>query len=124
MIRFAAAFAFGCLLVQSHAEDFRVGAATEIITPPVGAPMAGYYSERLATGTHDELLAKALVIEEDGAKAALVVCDLISLPRRVVEEARELITKTTGIKGERVMISATHSHTGPVLREGSPRSAA
>ena len=105
------------------AEDFRAGAATEIITPPTGAPMAGYYSERLAEGTHDDLLAKALVIEEDGAKAAVVVCDLISLPRRIVEEARELITRRTGIKGAHVMISATHTHTGPVVREGSPRSA-
>ena len=120
-MRFAAAFAFVCLLGPSQAEDFRAGAAIEIITPPAGAPMAGYYSERLAEGTHDDLLAKALVIEEDGAKAAVVVCDLISLPQRIVEEARELIAKRTGIKGEHVMISATHSHTGPVLRDSSPR---
>jgi hypothetical protein len=63
------------------------------------------------------------VIEQDGAKAAVVVCDLISLHRRLVEETRALITGTTGVKGEHVMISATHTHTGPVLREGSARSA-
>ena len=106
------------------AADFRAGAATEIITPPIGAPMAGYYSERAAEGVHDDLLAKALVIEQDGGKAAFVVCDLISFDRRLVQEARALISKNTGIKGEDVMISATHSHTGPVLREASPRSAA
>ena len=108
-------------VIPASGEDFRAGAAAVIITPPAGAPMAGYYSERLAEGTHDDLFAKALVIEEDGTNAALVVCDLISLPRRVVEEARVLIAKNTGIKGERVMISATHTHTGPVLRDTSPR---
>jgi hypothetical protein len=114
-----------CIILASavQAEDFRAGAAAVVITPPIGAPMAGYYNERLAEGTHDDLFAKALVIEEDGTNAALVVCDLISLPRRVIEEARELITRNTGIKGDRVMISATHTHTGPILRDASPRSA-
>lgn len=118
------AFLLFALLSRTPAADFRAGAAAVVITPPVGAPMAGYYHERAAEGVHDDLYAKALVIEQDGAKAALVACDLISLHRRVIEEARALITKTTGVKGEHVMISATHSHTGPVLREGSPRSVA
>ena len=104
--------------------DFRAGAATLVITPPIGAPMAGYYHERAAEGVHDELFAKALVIEQDGVKAAFVICDLISLPRGIVVEARELISKGTGVKGQHVMINATHSHTGPVLREASPRSLA
>ena len=34
---------------------------------------------------------------------------------------RKLIEKETGIPGKNVMISATHSHTGPVLWDGSPR---
>ena len=50
--------------------------------------MAGYYSTRLATGTHDDLHAKALVLESAGTKTALVACDLISLPPFVIEETR------------------------------------
>src|SRR5687768_13060171 len=85
--------------------------------------MAGYYSERLAEGTHDPLYAKALVFEQDGQKAAVVVCDLLTLNRRLIEETRAKISSSTGLKGEHVMISATHTHTGPVLHDGSPRSA-
>jgi len=98
-----------------HAADLSVGAAQVDITPPRGCPMAGYYSVRGAEGTHDPLHSKALVLEKDGVKVALVALDLISTTRGLVEDARALIEKETGIPGKNVMISATHSHTGPVL---------
>jgi hypothetical protein len=94
---------------------FRVGRAAVGITPPVGMPMAGSYAQRLSKGVHDELYAKALVIEKDGEKAVLVVCDTVSVPRPVVEETRRRIAAATGIPGERVMISATHTHSGPLI---------
>ena len=47
--------------------------------------MAGYYSERGAQGVHDDLHAKAIVIEAGGRAAALVVLDLITTPRDLVE---------------------------------------
>lgn len=103
------------------AAEFRAGAAAVKITPPKGAPMAGYYFNRAAEGVHDELYAKALVFEEGGVKAAIVACDLIGLPREIVEEARRQIQAATGIGGDRVMISATHAHTGPVIQSGRTR---
>lgn len=101
---------------SSTAGEFRLGRAAVKITPPLGIPLAGYYNIRLADGTHDDLFAKALVLEMDGAKAAIVACDLVGVDRPVVEAARKLIEKSTGIRAEHVMISATHSHTGPLLR--------
>jgi len=94
------------------------GAAKKNITPPPGTPMAGYYSARAAEGTHDPLFAHALVLESDGVKIALVSLDLITTTFTVVEESRRLIAAQTGIPGANVMISATHSHTGPVLGDG------
>ena len=100
----------------AHAEEFKVGAAAVDITPPVGTPMAGYYAERLSKGVHDRLYSKAIVLEGDGRKAALVSLDLISTSKSMVEEARREVEKRTGIPGADVMISATHAHTGPVLQ--------
>ncbi|HUG93143.1 MAG TPA: hypothetical protein VML55_20040 [Planctomycetaceae bacterium] len=97
------------------AGELRIGAAAIKITPPAGTPMAGYYHSRAADGVHDDLFAKALVLELGGTKAALVALDLISTTRPIVEEARRLVEQTTGIPGGHVMISATHSHTGPIL---------
>lgn len=104
--------------------NLRAGAAAVKITPPKGTPMAGYYYNRSAEGVHDDLYAKALVLEQDGTRVGFVVCDLISLSRPIVEQARKLISEGAGVPGENVMMSATHSHTGPVLRGGSTRNAA
>ncbi len=99
----------------SGSTELRLGLGAAKITPPAGAPMAGYYYNRAATGVHDDLWAKALVLECGTSRAALVACDLSSLPRQVVEEARRLIERGSGIAAGDVMISATHCHTGPVL---------
>jgi len=123
--RLFAALVFPVLLVVSaagsSAAELRVGGAAVTINPPPGTPLAGYYEPRGSVDVLDDLFAKAVVLEKDGVKAALVVCDLISVPRPTVEAARELIEKQTGIPGTHVMISATHEHTGPVLSRGSAR---
>ena len=98
------------------AQSARVGASLVAITPLKGTPMAGYYHERGAQGTHDELFARAIVIEAGGTRAALVALDLISTTRDLVEEARREIEATGAVRGDAVMISATHAHTGPVIR--------
>ncbi len=115
-----------CLLSAAFAfaGELRVGTAAVRITPPNAIPMAGYYSTRLAEGIHDDLNAKAIVFEQDGARVALVALDLVSLARPTVEEARRIIARTTGVPAAAVMISATHSHTGPLLQSDSTRNSA
>ncbi len=92
-----------------------MGRASVDITPPRGMPMGGYYRVRLNTGTHDPLYAKAIVLEEDGVEAGLVVCDLESIPGSFVEAARRIIGEKTHVPPNHVMISATHTHTGPEM---------
>jgi len=99
----------------------RAGAAMVKITPPMGTPMAGYYSARGSEEVIDDLYAKAAVLDDGTTQVALVVCDLISLPRATVLEARQLIEQQTGIPGSHVMLSATHTHTGPALVRDSAR---
>ncbi len=106
------------------AADLRIGTARVKITPALGTPMAGYYSERAAAGVHDDLWAKSIVIESGATSAALVALDIITTDRAFVQEARRLIRETAGIPGENVMISATHAHTGPVISGSSARTAA
>lgn len=103
------------------ADPLQVGAAAVKITPPLGASMAGYYHGRGADAVHDDLYAKAIVLEQGKVKAALVSLDLISTSREMVDRARQLIGEQTGVPLENVMISATHTHTGPDLhRRSSP----
>jgi hypothetical protein len=70
------------------AGPLRVGAAVVKISPANGTLMAGYYSERGSQGILDDLYAKATVFDDGQTQTAIVVCDLIGLPRTLVAETR------------------------------------
>lgn len=95
------------------APSLRVGAAEADITPPAGYPVAGYYFERLATGVRDPLKAKAIVLQDGDAKAALVVCDLTGITVDLAIQVKQRAAAETGIPPECIAVSATHSHTAP-----------
>jgi hypothetical protein len=67
----------------------------------------------------DDLCAHALVLEHGGERLALVSCDLICIDAGVADPAKARIQEQTGIPPERVLICATHTHTGPEIRKGS-----
>ena len=48
-------------------------------------------------------LATAAVLDDGKTRAAMVVCDLIGLPRAVVVEARRLVAEKTGIPASTVV---------------------
>jgi hypothetical protein len=101
------------------AGEFKVGAAQVDITPANGTPMAGYYKFRAVGGVLDPIFAKTIVVEQDGERAAFVVLDLVGTTRPLVAAARQRIAERCQLPPERVMISATHTHTGPQLPRGS-----
>src|SRR5437870_13292634 len=99
----------------SDAGAFKIGAAEIDITPPIGHRMAGYFDERLSTGVHDPLKAKALLLQQDKEKIALVFCDLVGVSLTVTTNARAQASQKTGIPVSNIVICATHSHTGPLF---------
>jgi hypothetical protein len=102
----------------THAAPLEAAAAAIEITPPVGYRMAGYFNERLSTGTHDPLYAKALVFRQGETQAALVFCDLVGVPQSIARRARDLASAVTGIPAQNIAVAATHSHTGPLYFGG------
>jgi len=96
-----------------------IGASRRVITPPLGTHLAGYYQVRAATAVHDDLYARALVVDDSTTAAAIVTCDLISLREESVVQARQLVQRATGLPGRNVLICCTHTHTGPVTRGGN-----
>jgi neutral ceramidase len=94
---------------------FQVGLAEIDITPPVGYRMDGYFYERLNTGQRDPLKAKAVVFQQGATRAALVICDLLGMPRSMSSEVRALAAQRTGIPAANIAITATHTHTGPLF---------
>ncbi len=93
-----------------------IGAAQRNISPPLGTHMAGYYHVRPASAVHDDLYARAMVIDDGATAIALVTCDLVSIREESVVNAREQVARATTIPGGNVLICCTHTHTGPITR--------
>ena len=90
----------------------QAGAATTNITPWLGVTIPGGHRPGYADDVHDELLAKALVLDNGHTRVAFITCDLIALPRNIADRARQRVARRCGIPIENTMINATHTHSG------------
>ena len=95
---------------------FRAGAFAQDITPrkfPVS--VNGGMADRQAKGSHDTLHARCLVLDDGKTKLVIAVCDSCMIPREILDEAKALASKATGIPTNHMLISATHAHTCPTV---------
>ena len=97
----------------------KAGCAQQIITPPVGVSLAGYFHDRVSKYVRDDLYAKAIVLESEGTRLALVSLDLISVDEGITAPAKACIEQEIGIPPDNVLICATHTHTGPEIRSNA-----
>lgn len=70
--------------------------------------LAGLDSNRVATGVHDKLFARAVVLRDGKRKIALVSVDSIGLPFPVIQAARRQLKEFAY-----VLVASTHSHSSP-----------
>lgn len=100
--------------------DWKVGLASVKITPDQPVMMAGYQSRtRPFDKVEHDLYAKALALEDsEGHKAVLVTSDLIGFRASFAEPICERIMQRTGLKREQILLSSSHTHTGPAVGLG------
>ena len=93
---------------------FKAGVAVANITPPVGVDMTGFGGRPSgAIGIHDDLFAKVLELDDGNRKLVILTSDLLSLDFDLVSRLRELIKERLHIPPESVMLSSSHTHSGP-----------
>jgi hypothetical protein len=107
-----------CLLVflstTSNAADdaLKVGFGDQVITPTLKKDkpvyMAGFGQNRKATSVHDELHARAVVLQHGERKIALACIDVVGFFQPNVEKVRARLKGFT-----HVIVSSTHNHEGP-----------
>ena len=91
------------------------GAAEADITPTDSQFLFGYpHVKRYSSGVSDPLLASAMLIGDGDTDVLLIGCDIIWVPRPIVDRARTQIQRLTGLPSTQVMITATHTHSGPI----------
>ena len=95
----------------------QLGTAKATITPPLGTPLAGYaHRDHGAESVLDDLEVRVLWFEPAGAPqdaACIVTADLIGFDSVATAHLCDAITRTHGIQPERILLSASHTHSGP-----------
>ena len=100
---------------------FKIGYAQEIITPPTGVGLAGYFNKRPNQGMYDDLYVKVVMIESHGKKFGFMTFDLCNIAPKLFQELeKEIVAKYGRELHDSLIISATHTHTGPeyLVKEG------
>lgn len=92
-------------------------AVTQVdITPPLGLGLEGYpHYARLNEGAHDPLEATCMYIDNGKEEIAMITLDLLYFSKPHVKTVREKVEKKCGIKGNNIMITCTHTHSGPKI---------
>lgn len=101
-----------------HSSDLHIGFGEADITPPIGLPMCGNLEPRTNLGVEDPLMAKTLFASSEGRAFGVVGVDLIGLPLEIVDRAIEEAVDRTGIDPGCIIVSCSHTHSGPYTGEG------
>ncbi|MBL9134371.1 MAG: c-type cytochrome [Verrucomicrobiales bacterium] len=106
--------ALGLGAISTRAEGFRAGAAVVDISPTNFPVLVNaMFTERTATQTVDRLSVRALVLDDGATRVAIAVVDTCMMPRDLIDRAKVAARAGTGIPVERMMVSATHTHSAP-----------
>ena len=104
--------AFACC--ASAADAFRVGVATTDISPAdFPRIIAGGFLEGRADKLADRLYVRSFVFDDGKTKIAFAIVDTCMMTQSLIDEAKELASKQCGIPVNRMMVSATHTHSAP-----------
>ncbi len=96
----------------------QAGAARRDITPRDPVFLVGYpHVERMSTGVHDPLEASAVCLSDGSRGILLLALDVLFLTRRTATRIREGICAACPIDPAAVLVSCTHTHSGPVTHK-------
>ncbi|WP_157605513.1 hypothetical protein [Schlesneria paludicola] len=106
------------------ADEILIGGATVSVTPDQPVALWGQMSTRISAGVESPVTATVLALESrrDGQsteQSIMVACDLVAIPDEVLLKTRQRVTELVPeFPVAKIFLSATHTHTGPVMNEG------
>lgn len=116
-------------VVYSHVDAWAAppalsaGAAKTKVTPPKEIPQltsSGAGTAAPFEGVHDDLFARALVLDDGKQSIAILAVDSIGYDNDILgpgrdftRELRERVAAKTGLKAETILLCASHTHSAP-----------
>ena len=109
-----------CLALPLSAASWKAGTAKADITPKKPIWMAGYGGRtKPSEGTLHPLWAKALALEDaKGNRAVIISTDTLGMTASIYSNLKARLAKEHKLTPAQIMLNASHTHTGPVLRGG------
>lgn len=95
----------------------KVGFGREIITPPRGLPLLGYFNPRPNTGILDDLHVKTVLFENGRCTGGVVSFELAFVTREIIAAIRKRVDKLGISFGNNLIFCAIHTHTGPYVSD-------
>ncbi|MDW7659147.1 MAG: hypothetical protein SCM11_18415 [Bacillota bacterium] len=97
-------------------QKMKIGLSQLDITPPARIMLQGQAYTRISESLESPLMANVFAVEAAGTALVICACDVASVNstfcNRVREQVRE---RCPDLASENIIISATHTHTGPVF---------
>jgi hypothetical protein len=102
------------LPASAHAAaGLRAGAGRADITPQTGYYLGGWTrADTVSHGQQTRLFARTIVLQRGGRKLALVSVDLFMIPGGMVKQIGDRL-KSRGFSERNILVSASHTHSGP-----------
>ncbi len=95
-------------------KEFLVGMAKGDITPKIGSLLYGYPSDRASERVLDSLSLYAIAMKQNSEAIVLVSAELLQLKKTTIDTIKDTLIKDCGLKKENIIVSATHTHSGPI----------
>ncbi|WP_337173305.1 LamG domain-containing protein [Paludisphaera sp.] len=112
LLALAASILGGAVATADEAGGLRAGAAVVDVSPTTFPVIVnGGFLQAVANEVRDPLLARCVVLDDGSTRLAIVVVDSCMMPRELIDDAKARASKATGIPVERMLVSATHTHT-------------
>ena len=107
---------------EAQAAKLHAGVAAVDVSPtqfPLNMP--GGFRGNLAEKNYDPFHSRAIVLSDGETTIAMVVVDNLGVEPEVIQSAKEIAAEETGIPTEKMMVSSTHTHSGPSSGGGNER---
>ncbi len=124
LVVFSATLSLTPMGLGTASAELLVGGATTSITPEEPVALSGQRRVRIAREVETPCTATALAVQSrsgDGTDdhALFVSCDLVAIRDGILDEVRERLEgRLDGFDLDKLIISATHTHTAPVMIPG------
>lgn len=100
--------------VLSAQPVFRAGVAAVDISPETYPRIiAGGFLEKRGDRLADPLFVRSFVLDDGKMKIAFAIVDTCMMEQPLIDEAKGIASKQCGIPVDRMMVSATHTHSAP-----------